>query len=392
MANRPHAGLDPVGAALPSGVGSVFVVDLDALGANYATLQQHVSTRQVWAVVKADAYGLGAVPIARTLRDAGAAGLAVARVEEAAELRASGIAGPILILGPLPDIIPDDPDLVLSAGSILELRRLVAQPGCFSVHVKIDVGMGRRGLPPEVDAWLPEARLLGDRWTGTWAHYSHADQGKEHPVSIAQQATFTAALGRLKECGVRFSVVHLANSAGVDRMGPLENAVRVGLWLYGVDPRPVLPEGGLPAPRPVVEWLAPIAEVRTLPAGHGVNYGHAYVTATHETFGVLGVGYADGLLADHGGRMQVWWRGARRPVRGRVTMDLTAFSLAGADDGARGEQVWLLGPRGAADGLAVRDLAAATGRIPWEVLTAVGRRVPRVYMGAATPEAAEVAP
>jgi alanine racemase len=184
----------------------------------------------------------------------------------------------------------------------------------------------------------------------------------------------------------------LANSAGVDRVGPLETAVRVGLWLYGVDPRPELPAGGLPAPRPVVEWLAPVAEVRRLPAGHGVNYGHAYMTTDAETLGMLGVGYADGLLADHGGRMQVWWRGSRRPVRGRVTMDLTAVSLAGADDTSRGEPVWLLGPHGAAEGLSVADLAAATGRIPWEVLTAVGRRVPRVYLGAAAREGGAVMP
>lgn len=387
MANRPLAGLDPVGAALPSGVGSVLFVDLAALAANLTTLRTHVGDRCIWAVVKADAYGLGAVPVARALRRAGADGLAVARIEEAAELRAAGIDGPILILGPLPDRIPDDRDLVLSAGGRADLQRLAQGPTQVRVHVKIDAGMGRRGLSPAVDEWLADAQALGERWTGVWAHYSHADQGVDHPASVMQQATFAAAVGRLAERGRRLPDIHLANSAGVDRLGPGETAVRVGLWLYGVDPRPVVPAGGLPPPAPVLEWLAPVAEVRTLPTGHGVHYGHAYTTKEPETLGLLGVGYADGLRADHGGRLQAWWRGARRPVRGRVTMDLTALSLPGADEGARGEPVWLLGPRAAPDGIGVKDLAAATGRIPWEVLTAIGRRVPRVYAGLAAGDA-----
>lgn len=381
MASSPPPGADSLRSALPTGVGSALVVDLDALADNLRTLRGYVGRRALWAVVKADAYGLGDVPAARTLLAAGADGLAVARLEEAEQLRGAGIKAPILLMGPLPEAIPDDPALVVTAATLDELRRLPDLAPSPQVQLEIDVGMGRRGLPPDPVCWLDDARRLGRRWTGIWAHYSHADCGPDHPAAVAQQATFHALLEKLRSLAATPAEAHLANSAGVDRLRDGETGVRVGLWLYGADPRPTVPTGGLPAPRSVVEWIAPLCEPRRLPGGHGVGYGHAHTTSGVTDLGVLAVGYADGLRADHGGRMEVWWRGERRPVRGRVSMNLTVFDLEGADDAGRGDPVWLIGPRDQANGLTVGDLAAATGRIPWEVLTAIGPRVPRIYLG-----------
>lgn len=370
--------------ALPEEVGSVAIVDLAALGRNAARVRRAIGPeRFFWAVVKADGYGLGAIPVARRLLGAGADGLAVARLSEADSLRSAGIAAPILIMGPPPDDPPDDPNLVLTATCSADLRRLVAQRVSCPVHVKVDTGMGRLGLDADASSWLDAAARLGARWTGLWSHYSHGDV-PGHPSIARQQELLRRIRSTLAAEGIRPAQIHMANSGGLRSLMAEETGVRVGLYLYGVNPwedlhgQSLEDDDPVPRPEPVVEWMTRVHSLREVAAGHGLSYRSLHRTETETRVGVVPVGYADGLCALHRGRLSVWVAGGRRPIRGRVTMDLSVVELGAADVG-EGAPAWLLGPRGVSGAVTVRDLAAACDRIAYEVLTGLGPRVGRWY-------------
>lgn len=367
---------EPAREALRHGVGSVLLVDHAALARNVARVRRRIGERFFWAVVKAGGYGLGDVEIARTVLAAGADGLAVARYEELLALRAAGIDAPVLILGPLPQNAPlDDPRTTVTIGSLDDLARVEAQALGCRAQLKLDTGMGRFGLPDEPDAWLDRAAALSAQVDGIWSHYAEADL-PGHPRTAAQQARFGQALEALRARGLVPRQTHLANSAGLARLGPDENAVRIGLYLYGVDPWDGLPSP-VERPEPVVAWLAAPAASRMLPADHAVGYHGLYRTVRDEAATLLGVGYGDGLPATHRG-IEVWQAGTRRPLRGRISMDLAVVGAADPD-GSR-EPAWLLGPPGAEHAIRIEELAARSGRIPYEVLTAIGPRVRRIHL------------
>jgi len=362
---------------IPQRDGSVVAVDLTAVAANVAAVRQHIGDRFLWAVVKADAYGLGAACLAPAIAAAGADGLAVARLHEADALRAQGYRGPVLLLSPPPRSLPDDPELIATAACVDDLKHLAVAGGRTRVHVKVDTGMGRLGLLPENMAqWLPLAQALGSRWTGIWTHYRQSDEVGDASITM-QQACMRDVLRGLAAAGIDGLQVHVANSAGLDALMPEETAVRTGLFLSGVSPWAAMPLSA-PQPRPAVTWLTWLRAPRDVPAKTRVSYHGEYATKRATRLAVVPVGYADGLTARAPATRFLWTRRGRIPVRGRATMDLTVVELAVAPDEDR--PVCLLGPADAPDGVRVEELAAWQARIPYEILTALGPRVLRCYL------------
>lgn len=367
-------------------------IDLAALAANFELLRRRAGGRRVYAVVKADAYGHGAAPVARRLVRAGCDAFAVVLVEEAAALRRAGIDQPLLVLGGVRNPAEARAALALAATPVLQtaaqagwIAQAAAAAGARApVHVEVDTGMRRLGLPPgEAPALL--ARIAADphlRLEGVATHFARADEADDAPTR-AQLACFREVLTAARAAGVDPGCVHVANSAALlaaERWGEdvLEGAaVRPGLALYGVAPAPHLADPGL---RPVMTLRSQVVAVRRVAAGDGVGYGHDFRAPDSGWVATLPIGYADGLPWTAGGRASVLLAGERRPLAGRVSMDSTTVWLGEAPV-AVGEEAIVFGV--AADGrrLPVETQAAAAGTISYELLARVGGRVPRVYHG-----------
>ncbi len=375
----------PKASIYPSGRPTWVEVDLAAVRANLRALSSLLGEGVgVIAVVKADAYGHGAVPVARCLEEAGADALAVAILEEALELRRAGIGLPILILngfwpGEETEIIRRDLTPAVYAEDML--LRLAREAGRLKTAaryaVKIDTGMTRLGIPFE-QAGEVVRRCLAMEWVrcqGLYTHFSSADD-PGHPATRRQIGRFRQVLADLpsrKAAGFRN---HMANSAGI--LGFREawcDAVRPGLMLYGVNPL------SRPAPlalSPALSFKTSIVQVKTVKAGTEVGYGGDYVASRGTRIAILPVGYADGvnrLLASGG---NVLLRGRRIPFAGRISMDLTAVDIGSAPEAGAGDEVCLIGRQGSEE-ITVGEFAAACSTIPYEALCRIGPRVPRIY-------------
>jgi len=367
---------------------TVAEVSLAALRHNCRRVRELVGPGvSVLAVVKADAYGHGAVPAARTFLEAGAAGLGVSSVAEAVELRRAGIAAPVLVLG---GAFPgDERDVVAHelAVALWDAARACALDAearaagrVVPVHVKIDTGMTRLGL--DVGAVAEFAALVRDlpglEVAGVFSHFASADAVDTAPAR-AQAARFEVAVETLAAAGVRPPLVHLANSAAV-LSAPAAHftMVRPGIMLYGYPPAPHLAAraGVVPA----MQLRTAIAQTRRVPAGTPVSYAGTFVTSRPSTIAALPVGYADGYHRLASNRAQAIVRGRRVPVAGRVCMDHTMIDVTDVPDVRAGDRVVLFG-----DGVGADELAGWCDTIAYEVLTSVGRRVPRVYVEDFTP-------
>jgi alanine racemase len=341
--------------------------------------------RDVLAVVKADAYGHGAVPVAATLAEAGAKIFGVALVEEGCELRAAGITGEILVFGML---FPGQEEALIEAELTpflfdLEvarrLNRVAVEQGVIrNVHLKLDTGMGRVGfLPGELPEALVELkRLAGLRVTGVLSHFALADD-LTSPVTASQRRVFREQLQLLAAAGFAPDWRHISNSAGL--IGPeLEecNLVRQGISLYGGYPGPGFEP--LMDLRPALALRTVVAQVRTVPPGSGVSYGHRFVTQRETRLAVLPVGYADGYNRLFTNRGRVIVRGHFAPVVGTVCMDWILADVTEIPEVLAGDVVTLLGE---ADGLRIsaEEWADQLGTINYEVFCRIGQRVPRVY-------------
>lgn len=360
--------------AFSSQVGSVLLIDCAALKANAVRVRQWIGSRFFWAVVKANGYGLGAEVCARAFLAGGADGLAVARLEEAQALRKVGLTCPILIVGPLPHGLPNDATLHVTISTSEELARLGNQQN--PAHLKIDTGMGRLGFALNSGEWLQAAQQLGSRLFGFCSHYSHADT-PSHAQNLLQQQRFADALARLQTMGLRPQQIHLANSAGLALLQPSESAVRVGLYLYGVNPwsEPC----AMAAPTPVLEWLTRLLNPRALAPNAGLSYRSLANLPAGQRAAVLPIGYADGLPALPSQVITVTVRGCQQPLVGRITMDMAIVALTDAAI-KHGDLAYLLGPRGNPVAMNVETLAAAAGKISYELLTGIGQRVLRYYL------------
>ncbi len=362
-------------------------IDLAALHHNYRqALRYCPDDQRLLAVVKADAYGHGAVPVTRAFQRWGVGDFAVATLEEALELRTAGIDDRLLVLG---SCFPGQEDAFLEHNlmpTLLDIetaRRLnsaaVRAKGEIKVHLKVDSGMGRVGfLPDQLREFLPElATLDGIIIAGFMSHFACADD-LESDVTPRQQKRFREMLAMVREAGITPRDIHLNNSAGLSGWECPECTLsRPGILLYG----------GLPGPdfsdkldlRPVMHLRSRIAQLRHLPTGSGISYGHCYHAHDDMRVAVLPIGYADGYnrLLSNCGRGIL--RGHEVRVVGRVCMDWTMFDVSAVPDVAVGDSITLLGT---ADGLSIigDDWAQQLGTISYEVFCRVGRRVPRRYL------------
>jgi alanine racemase len=325
------------------------------------------------AVVKADAYGHGAVPVARAILEAGADSLAVATAEEGAELRRAGIAAPILVLT---DLLPDglalaeEHRLEVTAHSVPSAKRIATRPD-LKTHLKIDTGMNRWGVEPDE---VGEARkILGEQLTGVYTHLASADS--DEGVTGRQLALFDAVLAA-QDFGS--ALVHAANSAGtLWHPRSHHDCVRPGVALYGLHPAG---DDGDPSSedlRPALVLKSYVAGIRTLSPGEGVSYGLTFRAEEPVLAATVPVGYAEGYHRILSNRAMALIRGERRPLLGRVTMDACVF---GVDEGVEvGDEVVLLGEQ---DGACIRaeELAWWAGTINYEVTTGINaKRVERSY-------------
>ncbi|KUN08304.1 alanine racemase [Streptomyces yokosukanensis] len=366
-------------------------IDLGALRANVRALCARTSGAAVMAVVKSDGYGHGAVPCARAALAAGATWLGTATPEEALALRAAGLPGRILCWlwvpgGPWRQAIEADLDVSLSGMWALREVALAAREAgrTARVQLKADTGLGRGGCQPGPDwAELVDAALRAEaeglvRITGLWSHFACADE-PGHPSIAAQTTRFREMVAYAEDRGVRPEVRHIANSPAALTLPETHfDLVRTGIAVYGVSPSPEL---GLPADfglRPVMTLSASLALVKHVPGGHGVSYGHHYVTPGATTLGLVPVGYADGIPRHASGTGPVLVDGKWRTVAGRVAMDQFVVDLGG-DEPEVGSEAVLFGPGDRGEPTA-EDWAQACGTIAYEIVTRIGTRVPRVYV------------
>jgi len=366
---------------------AVCSIDLDAIAHNLAEVRRVVGPSvAVCGVVKADAYGHGAVPVARRLEHAGIDRLAVASLDEAAELRRAGIAAPLLVFGGVrPHRAREATALgvaitVWSEHGVRELGEALGASARLAVHLKVDTGMHRIGADAAPDALAAIARALAEgpfEIEGVMSHLACADEPGHASVG-AQIDAFERALQALGDLGVRPRVRHLANSAGAlaDPRARFD-MVRVGLLLYGCNPSPAL--GGALALRPAMSLRSRIAQLKTIPAGDHVGYGFTFRAARTTRIAVLPVGYSAGYPRALSNRAEVLVRGRRAPVVGTVSMDHVTVDVTEVPDVAEGDRVTLWGDDGDGACIDVMELGARAGTIGYELLTCVSQRTPRIY-------------
>jgi len=367
-------------------------VDLDAIRANVEALRARTSA-EVLAVVKADGYGHGLLPSARAAVAGGATWLGTALLEEALALREAGITGPRVLawlLGPgerWADALRADIDLSVSATWALdEVVAAAREVGTTArVHLKVDTGLSRGGAAaadwPDLVGAARKAEADGSvQVVGVWSHLAYADV-PGHDTIRRQALDFAAALEHAESAGLHPEARHLANSAAT-LTAPEHHydLVRPGLAVYGLSPVPGVAGPSAYGLRPAMSLRASLVLVKRVPAGSGVSYAHAYTTARETTLGLVPLGYADGVPRSAGGVGPVLAAGRRRTVAGRVCMDQLVVDLGPGSTATAGDEVVLFGPGDRGEPTA-QDWADATATISYEIVTRVGARVPRVYVG-----------
>lgn len=373
----------------PAEVGrAVAEVDLSAIADNIATLRRAAPAAAFMAVVKADGYGHGMVPVARAARAAGAEWLGVALPAEAVALRASGDTGPLLawLYSPGDDLeacVAVGVDLSAAAPWALEA---IAQAGRNTatvprVHLKVDTGLGRNGSP--IAAWpelLRAAAKAQDRGVvdvvGVWSHLACSDE-PDSDVTASQVGVFEDALDMMGHVGLRPRWRHLANSAAT-MIWPNTHydLVRCGIAVYGLAPGPAMGNSASLGLRPAMRVSAGLALVKDVPAGQGVSYGLRYTTTDATRLALVPTGYADGVPRNGSGRLPVRLAGQDLTAAGTIAMDQFVLDVGDLDVGV-GQEVVLFGD--GEDGPTAQDWAEACGTINYEIITRLGTRIPRRY-------------
>jgi len=369
-------------------------IDLDAVSFNIEAIKRRVGPRAVMAVVKADAYGHGAVEIARCAEKAGVRMLGVSSVDEGIQLRENFIDADILILGaPIEsqscDII--NYNLTPTVSSWEFARRLNEDAGRLGrrvgVHICVDTGMGRVGPEAEqaVDFVKKVMRLENLEVSGIYSHFSSADE--DYSFSHAQLERFTGLVKTLDREGIVIPYRHIANSAAVLELEESYfDMVRTGLLLYGIYPygTPGVGEKKLSLKR-VLSLKARVVYVKEVPAGTPISYGRTYVTKHRTRIATLPLGYADGFLRSFSNTGEVLIRGKRFTVSGNVCMDMMMVDV-GRHPVERGDEAVIIGAQGKEE-ITVYEMARKLRTIPYEVISLIGKRVPRLYFREGRPYA-----
>jgi alanine racemase len=375
----------------PLGTGSLYrptrptwvEIDAGAIANNIRLIRERLGPDvELMAVVKADAYGHGAVQSSQTALLNGASYLAVGNLAEALELRGAGISAPMLIMNFVPvhgvqlAIYNNLTLTVYDLESARAYERIARDSGArLKVHVKVDTGMGRLGVLPHetVSLFRYLAKMPSLEIEGIYTHFSSADD--DEAVTSAQVELFRSTLRPLSAAGFEFRYIHAANSPGFVRGDANHfNMVRVGLAIYGLHPSPELPLP--PGFRPAFTWKTVVAQVKTLPPDYPVGYGSTYYTQGEETVAVICAGYADGIRRAPQTWREVLIHGQRAPVIGRISMEKTIVNVSHIPDVAMGDEVVLIGAQGL-DRITAEEVADWLGTINYEVVCAALPRVSR---------------
>jgi alanine racemase len=365
-------------------------VDLAAIRANVRSLKRHAGAALLQVVVKANAYGHGAVPVARAAVDAGADWLGVYAPSEGQELRHAGISAPVLVFGPF---TADQANAMTALGltpttTSLEAAALIqhsAGSRSIGVHLKLDSGLNRSGIAAE-DA-VAFARALQQfpavRLEGVYTHFASADEA-DKTLTHGQLATFLTAVQAMRSAGFPLGIRHAANSAAtIDLPESHLDMVRCGIATYGIYPSSDVSRA-VPL-RPALSLVSTLTRVHPVPAGAGIGYGHDHLCKRASVIGLAPIGYGDGLLRSLGnGRGRVLVRGQVAQIVGRVSMDQVTIDLSGVDGARPGDQVTLIGRNGDAVQTA-EELGAQAGTIGYDVVTKLLPRIPRVHIDRAGP-------
>jgi len=362
-------------------------IDLKALAFNYRQIKRHIPKGvSILAVVKADAYGHGAVPVSLKLEKLGVEYLGVAIPEEGVELRKGGVKAPVLIFG---GIFKGDAEEIIRYGltpvvfdieslkhlsKAAEKRRKKAR-----VHIKVDTGMGRLGVPFELfPAFLKDLRKYPDiEIEGLLSHFSMTDG--EEVYTAYQWKKYQEGLAMAREMGISSRYLHMASSATLTTFPSFSgNLVRPGIMLYGSYPSPAIEK--LIELKPVLTLKTRIHFLKSVSTGSRISYGGTFVTRRESLIATLPVGYADGYSTRLSNQGEVLIRGKRSPVVGRVCMDLTMVDVTGIPGVSKGDEAILIGGQGE-ERITADEIAKKIGSIPYEVLCLIGKRVPRVYIG-----------
>lgn len=359
-------------------------IDLGAIAHNVGQIRKMTANNaQICAVIKADAYGHGAIAVARTVLQAGADRLAVAIINEALALRQAGFRVPILILGYTPACqaaIVVEQDLTQTIFSIESAQALsgaaVAAGKIVNVHIKIDTGMGRIGIRPE-DAGkfaAAVAALPGIRIEGVFSHFATADS-RDKSFTYEQYKQFTAGLAYIEAKGIHIPIRHIANSAAILDFPHMHlDMVRPGIILYGLWPSDEM-EQTIDL-RPAMKFKAQVCFSKDMPAHAGISYGRTYITEQVSRIATLPVGYADGWSRLLANKTSVLVRGQRAPLVGRVCMDQCMIDVTHIPGVVPGDEVLLFG----GVELPVEEIAEHMGTINYEIVCMIGKRVPRLYV------------
>ena len=350
-------------------------VSMDDLEHNYNAIMGHVpSGCRFLGVIKADAYGHGAVPVSQALTDLGAAYLAVSNLEEAIQIRRAGIRTPILILGYTPPEYAEALETALSGTNYI-----------LNVHLKLDTGMTRIGFfaygaPQTAEQLLTVCRMRHLRVEGAFTHFSVADSKAPDDVTYtkAQFARFTVMLAELAASGVQIELRHCCSS-GATILYPefALDMVRPGIATYGLAPS--ADAAGVLDLRPIMSLHTSVAQIRDVPAGTDVSYGRTYTTEKPTRMAVLPIGYADGLSRALSGKVSFRIHGKDAPVIGRICMDMCMVDVSGIEGVSVGDTATLFGYDETGALIPCERVSDALGTIPYEVLCFVNKRIPRFY-------------
>ena len=361
---------------------AVVEVNLNAISNNIKSIKSKVQA-EILAVVKADAYGHGLVPVAKCAIDAGATWLGVALLEEAISLRESGIKAPIVswLTPPSADFKKAiELDIDLAIPSLKHLELIVAAGKALGknprVHIEVDTGMSRGGLLGEWPEFLIAVAGADIDVVGFWSHFARADE----PGEIANQNQLIEFEGKLEELiaiGITPKYVHLANSAAIlTNSSSHKNIVRLGIAMYGLSPdvKTMGSSQDLDL-EPAMTLKAEIHLVKRVPAGSPVGYGGTQITSRDTKLAVIAIGYADGIPRNASSAVGVFAAGRKAAIIGRVSMDQFVVDLGADSNAVAGGVVEVFGPLG----YSIDDWAEASGTINYEIVTRIASRVPRIY-------------